>query len=264
MRCTGNRSRGPTLAAIRVAERSRGRAAVTLVDPKGALVERLRLHQVAAGQEIKDHALQKLAGRRVDVIVGGATAIDPAAGKVEIVGDGRARRRGFDRLIYALGSGTDMDSVRGVGLHAHSVSDRFSAQRLRDELARRVEGGCRRRRRRRPDRDRSRERDRRRPAGPPCPARDQRRIRRLAERARTELPPPELRAPRRRGARALARACGRAEGDGALRRSRRRLRSRRLVWRLRRAVAGGRQRPELRQLPLRARGYAGQNRERST
>src|SRR4051794_31481490 len=95
-----------TLAAIRLPGRARGRARVTLVSPDGVLVPRLRLHQIAAGQEIRAPRLRRLAGRRIDVVQAAATGIDLARGEVEL----GAARLGFDRLILTTGSTID----RGV------------------------------------------------------------------------------------------------------------------------------------------------------
>ena len=56
------------MAAIRLAGKARKRAQVTLVSPDGVLVPRLRLHQIAAGQDIAAPELSALGGRRVEVV----------------------------------------------------------------------------------------------------------------------------------------------------------------------------------------------------
>lgn len=125
------------LAAVRLAGRARGRAAVTLVDAKAEFVQRLRLHQVAAGQSVSEPPYQKLLGRRVRFVQGAAEGIDLDAGTVILSGSrgSPGSALGFDRLIYAAGSSDDLASVPGVLEHAHRVADRASAQRLRETLA---------------------------------------------------------------------------------------------------------------------------------
>jgi NADH:quinone reductase (non-electrogenic) len=119
-----------TLAAIRLAGKARKRARVTLVDPDGTLVPRLRLHQIAAGQEIPLPRLAELGGRRIAVVRAHATGIDLSSGHVELA---RARL-GFDRLILANGS-TIERGVPGAAEHAHALDGLTAALRLRDALA---------------------------------------------------------------------------------------------------------------------------------
>ncbi|MBS1846296.1 MAG: FAD-dependent oxidoreductase, partial [Actinobacteria bacterium] len=68
------------LAAVRLAGRARGRAEVTLVEPRTELVERLRLHQLATGQKVRAHDLARLTGRRVKNLRARAIAVDPDRG----------------------------------------------------------------------------------------------------------------------------------------------------------------------------------------
>src|SRR5579863_2181640 len=71
-----------TMAALRLAGRGRGRVRVTLIDSKDSFVQRLRLHQVAAGQEVASPRYSNLLGRRAEFIQGSAELIDPDAGVV--------------------------------------------------------------------------------------------------------------------------------------------------------------------------------------
>ncbi|WP_275560696.1 FAD-dependent oxidoreductase [Streptomyces sp. 5-6(2022)] len=88
------------MAALRLAPHTR----VTLVDPSPAFTERVRLHERAAGRPDITHPLDALT-RRAGVVhlAARATGIDPAARRIT-TDDGR--RRGYDRLVYALGSRT--------------------------------------------------------------------------------------------------------------------------------------------------------------
>lgn len=107
---------------------------MTLVDAKAEFVQRLRLHQVAAGLPVSEPLYPKLLGRRVQFVQGVAETIDVDAGIVMMAGCS-ARGIPFDRLIYAVGSVDDIMSVPGVAEHAHRVADRASARQLRAALA---------------------------------------------------------------------------------------------------------------------------------
>lgn len=122
-----------TMAALRLAGRGRGLVRVTLIDSKDSFVQRLRLHQVAAGQEVASPRYSKLLGRRIEFIQGSVVSIDPDAGVVELAGGGR-RRVEFDRLIYAVGSGVELSGVPGVAEYAYSVNDLAAARTLSDAL----------------------------------------------------------------------------------------------------------------------------------
>lgn len=99
-----------TLAAIRTAGRARRRANVTLVDPEGRLVHRLRLHQAAAGQDVPTHSLPKLTGRRVAHVKGTAHEIDAECGVVVVSGSGGRMILRFDHLVVAIGVDTVVGS----------------------------------------------------------------------------------------------------------------------------------------------------------
>src|SRR3954468_7394089 len=112
-----------TVAALRVAHRARKRARVTLVNPAGTFVQRLRLHQIATGQPVAAPRLDKLSGRRAELVEGAATAINLAGGHVEVGGE----RIGFDRLLLATGSLIDR-GVPGAAEHAHALDGAGAAR----------------------------------------------------------------------------------------------------------------------------------------
>jgi len=122
------------LAAVRLAGRARGRAAVTLVEPRAELVQRLRLHQLATGQRVRAFDLARLTGRRVENLQARAVAVDPDRGAVAIERDGRLAEIPFDQVLIAVGSGIDLEAVPGVAEHAHSLSGPAAAVRLREAL----------------------------------------------------------------------------------------------------------------------------------
>lgn len=121
------------MAAIRLARRTRrSGVAVTLVNPADHFVERLRLHQIAAGQRLREHRLSEmLEGSGVKLEVGSATSID-LAGHALVVGD---RRLPYDRLVIAIGSHADMSAVAGADEHALPVDDYRSATRMAERLS---------------------------------------------------------------------------------------------------------------------------------
>jgi NADH dehydrogenase len=121
------------LAAIRLAHRTRRTGVrITLVNPSARFTERLRMHQVAAGQELADHQIPDvLAGTGVTFVQGTATAIDPDAGTVTI-DDGTTQA--YDTLVYALGSATDTSRVPGADSHAFTLNGPRAAARLATRL----------------------------------------------------------------------------------------------------------------------------------
>ncbi|WP_216205291.1 NAD(P)/FAD-dependent oxidoreductase [Amycolatopsis aidingensis] len=120
------------LIAAKLAARRTG-ANVTLVNERDRFVERVRLHQLAAGQTLRELPLTGLlAGTGVRPVIGRVTGIDPDARTVQLDGAGALH---YDQLIYALGSQADLDSVPGVAEHAYTVAGVEQAQRLRDRIA---------------------------------------------------------------------------------------------------------------------------------
>ncbi|SDK44184.1 NAD(P)/FAD-dependent oxidoreductase [Streptomyces indicus] len=132
------------MTATRLARRTRRGPAVriTLVNPSPRFTERLRMHQIAAGQELADHRITELLdGTGVAFVEGWATAIDVEAREVQV--SGSAEPLPYDTLVYALGSSTDTSRVPGVAEHAYTLNDPRTARRMSQELARlAVRGGA--------------------------------------------------------------------------------------------------------------------------
>ena len=114
------------MAATGLARRTRRyRSHITVVNPSTRFVERLRLHQIAAGQELPVHLIPNiLAGTGVDFVRGRITAIDPVRRAVEVDG----RWLGYDTLVYAVGSATTTSVVPGVAQHAYTLNGLDAAQ----------------------------------------------------------------------------------------------------------------------------------------
>ncbi|MFC9911412.1 NAD(P)/FAD-dependent oxidoreductase [Streptomyces sp. NPDC127197] len=117
---------------------------ITVVNAEPDFVERLRLHQLAAGQEIEAPKLADVfAGTGIRLRLARVTAVDPER-QVVAVADADGGELGYDTLLYALGSHVADSGVPGVAEHAFDVTGRPSALRLRerlDSLDRRGEGG---------------------------------------------------------------------------------------------------------------------------
>src|SRR5262245_31785687 len=76
------------LAAVRLARRTRKLdVQITIVNPSPRFTERLRMHQVAAGQELADNQIPEiLAGSGVEFVQGWVSSIDPEAQRVYLDG----------------------------------------------------------------------------------------------------------------------------------------------------------------------------------
>ncbi|MGX1771278.1 NAD(P)/FAD-dependent oxidoreductase [Nocardia brasiliensis] len=114
-------------AARRLARKARG-AEITVVDPRQHFVERVRLHQQAAGQRISAWDIRELLARKeIGFVRARATIIDTAGRRVLL---DTGTELGYDSLVYALGSVADLDGVPGVAEHAHSVATPEDADRF--------------------------------------------------------------------------------------------------------------------------------------
>ncbi|MGV9796487.1 NAD(P)/FAD-dependent oxidoreductase [Mycobacterium sp. NPDC003449] len=105
---------------------------ITLVNARPQFVQRMRLHQFAAGTGVATADYGELLGRRVNLVVDSATRIDADARTVRLA-SGRALR--YDYLIYAVGStGTAPESVPGAGEFAYPIAELEHAARLRSAI----------------------------------------------------------------------------------------------------------------------------------
>ncbi|KQX72230.1 FAD-dependent oxidoreductase [Streptomyces sp. Root1310] len=118
---------------IRLAHRTRRTdVKITLVNPSSRFVERLRMHQIAAGQEPADHQIPDLlSGTGVTFVQGTATAIEPEARQITVDG---TKTLGYDTLVYALGSSTETGKVPGADIHAFTLNTPETACRFAARL----------------------------------------------------------------------------------------------------------------------------------
>ncbi|WP_439679384.1 NAD(P)/FAD-dependent oxidoreductase [Embleya sp. MST-111070] len=115
---------------------------ITVVNAVPDFVERMRLHQLAAGRRIEAPRLVDVfAGTGIRLRVARVTAVDPERRVVAMAdadgGDHGAHgdELAYDTLVYALGSHGDAHGVPGAAEHAFDVAARPSALRLRERLA---------------------------------------------------------------------------------------------------------------------------------
>ncbi|MFF9145959.1 NAD(P)/FAD-dependent oxidoreductase [Streptomyces sp. NPDC014861] len=118
---------------------------ITVVNAAPEFVQRLRLHQVAAGQDVAAPRLVDVfAGTSARLRVARVTAVDPERRIVSVADAEGGGELGYDTLVYALGSHVADHGVPGVAEHAFDVATRPAALRLRDrldQLDRRSESG---------------------------------------------------------------------------------------------------------------------------
>ncbi|WEP01041.1 FAD-dependent oxidoreductase (plasmid) [Streptomyces sp. FXJ1.172] len=113
---------------------------ITVVNAVPDFVERMRLHQLAVGQDLVFRKLADVfAGTGVRLRVARVAGVDPERRTVAVTGeDGELA---YDTLLYALGSSVAHHGVSGVAEYAYDVTGRSSALRLRERLAGLGEGG---------------------------------------------------------------------------------------------------------------------------
>lgn len=130
------------IAAGRLAKRLRHEdVAITLVNAETDFVERVRMHQLAVGQELTPRPLGDVfAGTDVEVKLAKVTSIDVDRKTVETQSTEGTADLAYDTLVYALGSSGNDHGVPGVAEHAHHIASRPGALRLRERLAELAEG----------------------------------------------------------------------------------------------------------------------------
>ncbi|MEV7849072.1 FAD-dependent oxidoreductase [Streptomyces cyaneofuscatus] len=127
------------IAAGRLARRLRREdVAITLVNPEPDFVERVRMHQLAVGQELRPRPFAEMfAGTGVRLRLARVTAVDVDRKTVTVTAtDATAGEElTYDTLVYALGSAWNTHDVPGTAEHAHDIAGRPGALRLRERLA---------------------------------------------------------------------------------------------------------------------------------
>ncbi|HTM84387.1 MAG TPA: FAD-dependent oxidoreductase [Mycobacterium sp.] len=105
---------------------------ITLINPRPKFVERIRLHQMVAGNYDATEAYDSLLGDGVDLLVDGAERIDAEARQVALTSGAVLD---YDYLIYAVGStGKVPPAIPGASEFAYPLSEYEQAQRLHTRL----------------------------------------------------------------------------------------------------------------------------------
>ncbi|MFC9893764.1 NAD(P)/FAD-dependent oxidoreductase [Nocardia sp. NPDC127579] len=108
---------------------------ITVVNAEPDFVERLRLHQLAAGQDLRRVPLAKIfAGTGIRLREARVTAVDVEDRTVTITDGSATDRLGYDTLLYSLGSTVAAHDIPGVAEHTYHVAARPAALRLRAKL----------------------------------------------------------------------------------------------------------------------------------
>ncbi|USQ82460.1 FAD-dependent oxidoreductase [Streptomyces phaeoluteigriseus] len=134
------------IAAGRLARRlHREDVTITLVNAEPDFVERVRMHQLATGQDLKPRPFDEMfAGTGVRLKLAKVTAVDVDRKTVAVTGTdagpSAVEELEYDTLVYALGSGWNPQGVPGTAEHAHEIAGRPGALRLRERLARLAAG----------------------------------------------------------------------------------------------------------------------------
>ena len=119
-----------TLAANHL--RLRADVEITLVNPRPVFVERIRLHQLAAGSGTAAVDYGTLLGEGIRLVVDAAERINSADRTIELASGAVLD---YDYLIYAVGStGVAPSAVAGAVEFAYPVAEFEHAERLRDAL----------------------------------------------------------------------------------------------------------------------------------
>lgn len=129
-------------AAGRIARRlHREDVAITLVNAEPDFVERVRMHQLAVGQDLASRPFDGMfQGTGVALKQGRVTALDAdrktvTVAALDATGEAKGEELEYDTLVYALGSGWNDQGVPGTAEHAHEIASRPGALRLRERLA---------------------------------------------------------------------------------------------------------------------------------
>ncbi|RWA20599.1 NAD(P)/FAD-dependent oxidoreductase [Mycolicibacterium brumae] len=105
--------------------------AVTLVNPRAEFVERIRLHQLVAGNDDAVAGYDELLHPSVELVVDTAERIDADTTRV-LLASGSALH--YDYLVYAVGSAAAKPTVPGADVFAYTLAEYEDARRLRSRL----------------------------------------------------------------------------------------------------------------------------------
>ncbi|MFF2392902.1 NAD(P)/FAD-dependent oxidoreductase [Nocardia sp. NPDC058114] len=109
---------------------------ITVVNAEPDFAERLRNHQLAAGQNLRRLPLtQVFAGTGIRLRVARVSGVDVDHRTITIADGDDIDRLEYDTLLYSLGSTAAVHGIAGAAEHAYHVASRPAALRLRARLA---------------------------------------------------------------------------------------------------------------------------------
>jgi NADH:quinone reductase (non-electrogenic) len=122
-----------THAAGRLARRLHpGDIDITVVDASPYFTERIRLHQLAAGQNLRRRPLRDVfAGTAITLRTAQVTGVDVTRRTVELIDH---HQIDYDTLVYALGSTAADHGIPGVAEHTYPLAGEQTALLLRTRL----------------------------------------------------------------------------------------------------------------------------------
>jgi NADH dehydrogenase len=123
-------------ATLRLAHKTRRLPVdIILVNGSATFVERIRLHQAAASEKLRQRSIPELlGGTQVRFVQGWVTALTQQTQQVTVRKEAGSETLDYDYLLYALGSRADKDSVAGVHEHALAVGNPGDSELLRQRL----------------------------------------------------------------------------------------------------------------------------------
>lgn len=116
------------LCAGKRSERASQNLDVTLVNPRPHFVERIRLHQLVAGNSSATVGYDRILHPKARLVVDIATGVDAGAHKLELASGAPLS---YDYLVYALGSTAKVPDVPGAAEHALSINEFEHARHVR-------------------------------------------------------------------------------------------------------------------------------------
>jgi len=106
---------------------------ITVVNAEPDFVERVRMHELAAGRELKPRPLTEVfKGTGIELRLAKVTGVDVDAKTVTL---DSAEELAYDTLVYALGSRWNDHGVPGAAEYAEQIASRPGALKVRDRLA---------------------------------------------------------------------------------------------------------------------------------
>lgn len=95
---------------------------ITLVNASDTFAERVRMHQIAGNQKVRQHGIEDvLRNKEVTFVQGWVTAIDTELRYVNVKTNEGENLLTYDNLVYALGSYSDRSQVAGAKEYAYSL-----------------------------------------------------------------------------------------------------------------------------------------------